>query len=37
MNSLVDRKFEFATPWFNVISKQIGGEGTPYYSLEMLE
>jgi ADP-ribose pyrophosphatase len=37
MSSIIDRKIAFATPWFGVISKQIGGESAPYYSLQMLD
>ena len=37
MSSIVERKVEFSTPWFEVISKQIGSEAAPYYSLKMLD
>lgn len=37
MNSIVARRVEFTTPWFEVISKHIAGDEAPYYSLRMLD
>jgi ADP-ribose pyrophosphatase len=30
-----ERKVEFATPWFELVSKRVTGEKAPYYSLRM--
>jgi ADP-ribose pyrophosphatase len=30
-----ERKVEFTTPWFELVSKRLAGEKTPYYSLRM--
>jgi ADP-ribose pyrophosphatase len=35
MSRIVDRKVAFATPWFQLISKQVEGESSPFYSLQM--
>jgi ADP-ribose pyrophosphatase len=35
MSQIVDRKIEFATPWFQLISKRVASESAPYYSLQM--
>jgi ADP-ribose pyrophosphatase len=37
MTQIVERKIEFATPWFQLISKRVAGESAPYYSLQMLD
>jgi ADP-ribose pyrophosphatase len=35
MKEIVERKVEFATPWFELRAKRLAGEGAPYYSLRM--
>lgn len=35
MTQIVDRKIAFATPWFQLMSKQVEGEPSPYFSLKM--
>jgi ADP-ribose pyrophosphatase len=35
MTQIVDRKIEFATPWFQVVAKSVAGDSRPYYSLRM--
>ncbi len=37
MNLILERRVEFATPWFELISKQLAGESLPYYALQMLD
>jgi ADP-ribose pyrophosphatase len=35
MKQIVERKVEFATPWFELVAKRVEGEAAPYYSLRM--
>ncbi len=35
MTQIVQRKVEFETPWFQLMSKRVAGEAAPYYSLRM--
>ncbi len=37
MMQIVERKVEFATPWFQLMSKRVAGESAPYYALRMLD
>src|SRR5258708_34523054 len=37
MTQIVDRKTEFSTPWFQLISKRVPGNASPFYSLRMLD
>src|SRR5258708_6222853 len=37
MTQIVDRKMEFSTPWFQLISKRVAGNASPFYSLRMLD
>jgi ADP-ribose pyrophosphatase len=37
MAQIVERKTEFATPWFKLISKRVAGENAAYYALQMLD
>src|SRR5204863_2311563 len=32
---ILDRKIEFATPWFQVVAKQVTGQSAPYYALRL--
>jgi ADP-ribose pyrophosphatase len=32
---IVEQKTEFATPWFELISKRLAGQSAPYYALRM--
>src|SRR5439155_7332752 len=32
---ILNRKTEFTTPWFELVSKQVAGQSAPYYSLQM--
>ena len=35
MTQIVDRKVEFETPWFQLVSKRVAGESAPYYALRV--
>jgi ADP-ribose pyrophosphatase len=35
MTQIVDRKVEFVTPWFQLVSKRVAGESAPYYALRV--
>ena len=35
MTQIVDRKVEFETPWFQLVSKRVTGESAPYYALRV--
>src|SRR5947208_13156626 len=35
MTQILNRKIEFATPWFELVSKQVAGQTAPYYALRM--
>ena len=35
MTQIVDRKVEFETPWFQLVSKRVTGESAPYYALHV--
>lgn len=35
MTQIVDRKVEFETPWFQLVSKRVAGESAPYYALHV--
>jgi ADP-ribose pyrophosphatase len=35
MTQIVDRKVEFETPWFQLVSKHVAGEPAPYYALRV--
>jgi ADP-ribose pyrophosphatase len=35
MKQIVERKVEFATPWFELVAKRMAGEADLYYSLRM--
>jgi ADP-ribose pyrophosphatase len=35
MNEVLNSKVEFATPWFELVSKQVAGQSAPYYALRM--
>jgi len=35
MTQIVDRKVEFETPWFQLVSKRVAGESAPYYVLRV--
>src|SRR6266851_2080919 len=37
MGEIVDRKTEFSTPWFQLISKRVANDPAPFYSLRMLD
>src|SRR5258707_11164870 len=37
MSQIVDRKIEFSTPWFQLISKRVANDPAPFYSLRMLD
>jgi ADP-ribose pyrophosphatase len=37
MPLVIDRKIEFATPWFQLVSKHVAGEPAPFYALQMLD
>jgi len=32
---IIERKVEFTTPWFQLVSKRVAGESAPYYALAM--
>ncbi len=34
---ILERKTEFATPWFKLLAKTVAGSETPFYSLELLD
>src|SRR5205814_662663 len=35
--NIVERKVEFATPWFELVAKRVEGEKAPYYALRMTD
>ncbi len=35
MTQIVERRVEFQTPWFQLMSKRVAGESAPYFSLRM--
>jgi ADP-ribose pyrophosphatase len=35
MTPILNRKTEFTTPWFELVSKQVAGQSAPYYALRM--
>jgi len=35
MTQILSERIEFATPWFELVSKQVSGEAGPYYALRM--
>jgi ADP-ribose pyrophosphatase len=35
MTQIEDRKVEFETPWFQLVSKRVAGESAPYYALHV--
>lgn len=37
MRQIEDRKVEFETPWFQLVSKRVAGEPAPYYALHVLD
>src|SRR5437899_5247818 len=34
---IIERKTEFSTPWFQLVSKRVAGEAAPYYALAMAD